>query len=69
MSDVDSINIAATREIYRLLDELDGHIDRQDASGKALLYQAKEHVRLLIISIDRSSPQVNVRVAAEQGRS
>lgn len=43
------------REVYELLNELDRHISSQDASGRALLYQAKERLRMLIINIDRSS--------------
>lgn len=53
-SDADRIDMTGAREVYKLLDELEGHID---ASGRALLYQAKERIRLLIISIDRSNPQ------------
>jgi hypothetical protein len=54
-TEADAIHVAAVREIYDLLDELDKHMNRQDASGRALLYQVKEHVRLLIISFDRSN--------------
>jgi hypothetical protein len=54
-SDVDIIDMTGAREVYKLLDELDGHINGQDASGRALLYQAKERIRMLIISIDRSN--------------
>jgi hypothetical protein len=43
------------REVYELLNELDRHINSHDASGRALLYQAKERLRMLIINIDRSS--------------
>jgi hypothetical protein len=43
------------REVYELLNELDPHINSHDASGRALLYQAKERLRMLIINIDRSS--------------
>ena len=49
--------MTGAREVYKLLDELDGHINGQDASGRALLYQAKERIRMLIISIDRSSSE------------
>jgi hypothetical protein len=49
-----AIDMTGAREVYKLLDELDRHINSQDASGRALLYQAKERIRLLIISIDRS---------------
>jgi len=51
----DPIDMTGAREVYKLLDELDGHINGQDASGRALLYQAKERIRMLIISIDRSN--------------
>jgi hypothetical protein len=43
------------REVYELLNELDRHINSHDASGRAVLYQAKERLRMLIINIDRSS--------------
>ena len=52
-SDADTIDMAGAREVYKLLDELDGHINGKDASGRALLYQAKERIRMLMISIDR----------------
>jgi hypothetical protein len=55
--DADTIDMTGAREVYKLLDELDSHINRQDASGRALLYQAKERIRMLIISIDRSSAE------------
>jgi hypothetical protein len=54
-TEADATHVAAVREIYDLLDELDKHMNRQDASGRALLYRVKEHVRLLIISFDRSN--------------
>jgi hypothetical protein len=54
-SDADTIDMTGAREVYKLLDELDRHINRQDANGRALLYQAKERIRMLIISIDRSN--------------
>jgi hypothetical protein len=56
-SDVDTIDMTGAREVYKLLDELDGHISGQDASGRALLYQAKDRIRMLMISIDRSNPE------------
>ena len=52
-SDADTIEMTGAREVYKLLEGLDGHISGQDASGRALLYQAKERIRMLIISIDR----------------
>jgi hypothetical protein len=53
----DAVNVAGAREVYELLDQLDSHINGQDASGRALLYQAKERIRLLIVSIDRSNAE------------
>lgn len=50
----DAINVAGAREVYELLNQLDGHLKGPDASGRALLYQAKERIRLLIISMDRA---------------
>jgi hypothetical protein len=55
-TDADTINVGA-REVYNMLDQLDRHINGQDASGRALLYQLKERVRLLIVSIDRSNAE------------
>ena len=54
-NEVHAIDMTGAREVYELLDELDGHINGQDANGRALLYQAKERIRMLIISIDRSN--------------
>ncbi|HEX4267452.1 MAG TPA: hypothetical protein VHY36_06185 [Steroidobacteraceae bacterium] len=54
---MDTIDMTGAREVYKLLDELDGHISGQDASGRALLYQAKDRIRMLMISIDRSNPE------------
>jgi hypothetical protein len=63
-SDADTIDMTGAREVYKLLEELDGHINGQDASGRALLYQAKERIRMLIISIDRSNAErVSIRCA------
>ena len=56
-SDADTIDMTGAREVYKLLDELEGHIKPPDASGRALLYQAKERIRMLIISIDRSNTE------------
>ena len=56
-SDADTIDMTGTREVYKLLEQLEGHINGQDASGRALLYQAKERIRMLIISIDRSNAE------------
>ena len=52
-ADAISPDSSRAREIYELLQELDRHIGAQDASGRALLYRAKEGLRLLMISIDR----------------
>lgn len=54
-TDTSVIDMGGVREVYELLNQLDRHITGQDASGRALLYQAKERLRMLIISIDRSS--------------
>jgi len=54
-SDANTIDMTGAREVYELLEQLEGHINGQDASGRALLYQAKERIRMLIISIDRSN--------------
>lgn len=56
-SNADTIDMSEAREVYKLLEALDGHINGQDASGRALLYQAKERIRMLIISIDRSNAE------------
>ena len=54
-TDTSVVDMGGVREVYELLNQLDRHINGQDASGRALLYQAKERLRMLIISIDRSS--------------
>ena len=56
-SDADTIDLTGARQVYKLLEELDGHINGQDASGRALLYQAKERIRMLIISMDRANTE------------
>jgi hypothetical protein len=56
-TDACAIDMTGARQVYKLLDELDRHIDGRDASGRALLYEAKERVRMLIISIDRSDAE------------
>lgn len=48
------IDMTGARELYRLLDELEAHINGQDGSGRALLYQVKERIRMLIIGLDRN---------------
>jgi hypothetical protein len=55
-TDASAADMSGAREVYELLNQLDRHITDQDASGRALLYQAKERLRMLIISIDRVSP-------------
>jgi hypothetical protein len=53
--DASVMDMSGAREVYELLNQLDRHINGQDASGRALLYQAKERLRMLMISIDRVS--------------
>ena len=55
-NDASAVDTSRAREVFELLNQLDGHINGQDASGRALLYQAKERLRMLIINIDRVSP-------------
>ena len=50
-----TIAIVGAREIYKLLGELEPHINEQDARGRALLYQAKERLRMVIIKLDRDT--------------
>ncbi len=57
MTDAGAMDIAAIQGIYKLLDELEPHISGQDAKGRALLYQVKERVRMLIIGLDRHKPE------------
>jgi hypothetical protein len=54
-TDASVMDMSGAREVYELLNQLDRHINGQDASGRALLYQAKERLRMLMISIDRLS--------------
>ncbi len=54
-TDMSAIDMSGAKEIYELLNQLDPHINGQDANGRALLYKAKERLRMLIISIDRST--------------
>jgi hypothetical protein len=53
-TDASVMDMNGAREVYELLNQIDRHINGQDASGRALLYQAKERLRMLIISIDRA---------------
>ena len=54
-TDACALDMTGAREVYELLNQLDRHINAQDASGRALLYQAKERIRMLMISLDRPS--------------
>ena len=54
-TDASVMDMSGAREVYELLNQLDRHINGQDANGRALLYQAKERLRMLMISIDRVS--------------
>jgi hypothetical protein len=53
--DACALDMTGAREVYELLNQLDRHINGQDASGRALLYQAKERIRVLMISLDKSN--------------
>ena len=53
-SNADTIDMTGTLEVCMLFEELDGHINGQDAGDRAVLYQAKERIRMLLISIDRA---------------
>lgn len=48
-----AIDMMEARRVYELLGELERHINAQDESGRALLFQVKERMRMLIISLDR----------------
>jgi hypothetical protein len=61
MTEAAAIHMTGAREVYALLDALERHINAQDGSGRALLFQAKERMRMLIISLDR------IGVSAGQG--
>ena len=54
-TDASVMDMSGAREVYELLNQLDRHINGQDASGRALLYQAKERLRMLMINIDRTN--------------
>jgi len=41
-TDASVMDMSGAREVYELLNQLDRHINGKDASGRALLYQAKE---------------------------
>lgn len=42
-SEVDPIDVTGARKAYKLLEKGDGHVDGHDASGRALLCQAKDY--------------------------
>jgi hypothetical protein len=52
-----AIDMTGAREAYKLLDELDRHINSHDANGRALLYQVKERIRTLIVRLDRANSE------------
>ncbi len=54
MTDAHTIDMLAIQRIYKMLDELEPHIGGKDTGGRALLYQVKERVRMLIIGLDRN---------------
>ncbi len=54
-TDTSAIDMTGAREVYRLLETLEGHVSDKDTRGRATLFQAKERVRKLIIDMDRSS--------------
>lgn len=45
--------MTAAKEIYQLLESLESHVGQQDAGGRAVLFKAKERLRMLIIDMDR----------------
>jgi len=53
-----AIDLTAARDVYQLLEALEGHVSDKDASGRAKLFQAKERVRKLIIDMDRSGTKI-----------
>ena len=54
-SHADTIDMTGAREVCKLLEELDDHINGQTPAAGRCLYQAKERIRMRIISIDRSN--------------
>jgi hypothetical protein len=57
-TDTSAIDMTAAREVYQLLEALEGHVSTQDSGGRAKLFQAKERIRKLIIDMDRSSVKI-----------
>jgi hypothetical protein len=57
-TDTSAIDMTAARDVYQLLEALEGHVSAKDPSGRAKLFQAKERVRKLIIDMDRSSAKI-----------
>jgi hypothetical protein len=57
-TDTSAIDMTAARDVYQLLEALEGHVSTKDPSGRAKLFQAKERVRKLIIDMDRSSAKI-----------
>ena len=57
-ADTGEMQMTGAREVYQLLEALDGHVSDKDASGRAKLYQLKERVRKLIIDMDRSTARI-----------
>jgi hypothetical protein len=57
-TDTSTMEMTGAREVYQLLEALEGHVSDKDTSGRAKLYQAKERVRKLIIDMDRSTARI-----------
>jgi hypothetical protein len=57
-TDTSAIDMTAARDVYQLLESLEGHVSDKDKSGRAKLFQAKERIRKLIIDMDRSSERI-----------
>jgi hypothetical protein len=58
-TDTIAIDMTAARDVYQLLEDLEGHVSAKDPSGRAKLFQAKERVRKLIIDMDRSGAKID----------
>jgi hypothetical protein len=56
-TDTSALDMTAARDVYQLLEALEGHVSDKDTKGRAKLYQAKERCRKLIIDMDRSGPK------------
>ena len=57
-TDTSAIDMTGAREVYQLLEALEGHVSTKDSDGRAKLFQAKERIRKLIIDMDRSSVKI-----------